>query len=123
MSGEEQSVLTERVERNTQDISELKDKTSGIPERMDNIEKQQEKLNNTIEKFIDELRVRYQTRENCQNCKVLIEQEIKTIKENSELNEINTKSRIDGIYKWVYGITGAGATTLLTIILKKIDLL
>lgn len=120
---EEHSILSERVDRNTQDISDLKDKTEGIPERMDNIERQQERLTNVIEKFIDELRVQYQTKENCQNCKVLIDQQIKTIRDNSKLNEINTKSRIDGIYKWVYGITGAGATTLLAIILKRIDLL
>ena len=119
----EQTATDEKIERNTKDIEEVKKKLEGMPERMDNVERQIEKLSVTIEKFIDELRRNYQTKDNCQMCRESMEKDIQANRETME-KEISGNTYVNKvIIGIVCGVCGVGLTALGTVILKQIGLM
>lgn len=68
--------LDQRATRNEEDIKELRQRTEGIPERLKIVEQQICKLAETIDKFIDELRMNYQTKDNCQTCRRIMQYQL-----------------------------------------------
>lgn len=65
--------LDQRATRNEEDIKELRQRTEGIPERLKVVEQQICKLAEIIDKFISELRMNYQTKDNCQTCRRIMQ--------------------------------------------------
>lgn len=68
--------LDQRATRNEEDIKELRQRTEGIPERLKVVEQQICKLTETIDKFIGELRTNYQTKDNCQTCRRIMQYQL-----------------------------------------------
>lgn len=68
--------LDQRATRNEEDIKELRQRTEGIPERLKVVEQQICKLTETIDKFIGELRKNYQTKDNCQTCRRIMQYQL-----------------------------------------------
>jgi len=68
--------LDQRATRNEEDIKELRQRTEGIPERLKVVEQQICKLTETIDKFIGELRMNYQTKDNCQTCRRIMQYQL-----------------------------------------------
>ena len=61
--------LEEVKERHEKDISEIKGKLEGVPERLDNVEKTISTLALQISDFIKELRKGYVSKETCSLCR------------------------------------------------------
>lgn len=68
--------LDQRATRNEEDIKELRQRTEGIPERLKVVEQQICKLTEIIDKFISELRMNYQTKDNCQTCRRIMQYQL-----------------------------------------------
>lgn len=68
--------LDQRATRDEEDIKELRQRTEGIPERLKVVEQQICKLTETIDKFIGELRTNYQTKDNCQTCRRIMQYQL-----------------------------------------------
>ena len=105
-------------DRNAEDIKELETKierVEGVPDRMTTLEKQIEKLNATIEKFIDELRRDYMTKEQCHLCRQNTEDKMDNLKHE-------TTSLRRTVYATIFGVGSFAFGLLVNILMKKFGL-